>query len=150
MVFDFSLSSPSTSYQLPGTVEPWFQVSILTATILMNRFHHLIPGFFSPIEVCFLSSPFSPPTVWFSTVLESCQNQVSQPGSHSPPSFWHILCFQRYHKPGVSRLFLSCPQLKQLGVPSRVGTPFLLQSLSYFLQFIPALCIPVVFIISSL
>lgn len=79
MVFDFSLSSPSTSYQLPGTVEPWFQVSILTATILMNRFHHLIPGFFSPIEVCFLSSPFNPPTVWFSTVLASCQNQVSQP-----------------------------------------------------------------------
>lgn len=100
MVFDFSLALiTSTSYQLPGTLEPRFQVSILTAPILMNRFHHLIPGFFSPIEFCVFSPHLSVHLLfWPTDILESRQmtyeNQISQPDSHIPPPFSRMLYVQ--------------------------------------------------------
>lgn len=145
-----SLSLPSAFHQLPGTVAPWFQVSILTASILMNRFHHLIPGFFSPIELCFLSSSFSPPTILH-------HSPPLSPKSYSHTKWLnetrylsqvitalfhcgHVLYVENlpYPKPGASSLFLSCPYLKQLGIPPRLGSLSPSQSLPCWRQLIPA------------
>lgn len=156
-----SLSSPSVSYQLPGTVEPWFQVSILTASILMNRFHHLIPGFFfSCWALCFLSSPFNPPTILCPPSppnLRVTPNDLTKTRYLSQVvialfHLGHILYVKNlpHHKPGVSSLFLSCPYLKRLGIPPRFGSPSPSHSLPYLHQLIPSsLCSLIVFIIDS-
>lgn len=156
MVFDFSLLSPSASYQLLETLEPWFQVFILTATILMNRFHHLIPGVFSPIELCFLSSPFSPPTVWPPNILESCQMtyqyQACQPGSHSPSSFWPFLMCSKSALSQARGLqpFSLLPLVKTTWSSPKTWSPIsFTKSFLFPSTHSSSLCIPIVFIISS-
>lgn len=62
-----------------------------------------------------------------------------------------IICFwpPRVNSALSHRLFLSCPQLKQLGIlPRPTWNPVFLQSLPYLLQFVSAaLCIPTVSVI---
>ena len=161
MVFDFSRSSLSTSYRLPGTVEPWFQVSILTATVLMNRFHQLIPGFFSCYWALFSLLTFQ--SAYYLTpsphpnILEACymtyQNQISQPGSQSPPSFWpYFMCSESALSHTKSlQPFFTLPAVKPTwSSPKSWSLLAFIKSFLFPSTHASSLCIPIVFIISSL